>query len=78
MKTYGGVEVELHPFLTLALDGGAWSASGPGYFTPTERVSDTHWIGGWVYPRASLDAVEKRKISYPAMNQRLISPLSSP
>jgi hypothetical protein len=29
---------------------------------PRERVPATHWIGGWVGPRASLDAVVKRKI----------------
>jgi hypothetical protein len=23
---------------------------------------DTHWIGGWVSPKAGLDAVSKRKI----------------
>jgi hypothetical protein len=45
------------PFLTLALDGGEWSALHPCHFTPF-----THWIGGWVGPRAGLDAVEKRKI----------------
>jgi hypothetical protein len=50
------------PFLTLALDGGEWPASHPGCFTAGERAPGTHWIGGWVGPRASLEAVEKRKI----------------
>jgi hypothetical protein len=44
-------------FLTSALDGGEWSASRPGRFT--------HWTGGWVGPRACLDAVSKRKIPSP-------------
>jgi hypothetical protein len=48
--------------LTSALDGCEWSASCPGRFTPVERVPGTHWIGGWVGPRAVLDAVVKRKI----------------
>jgi hypothetical protein len=48
--------------LTSALDGGEWSASRPGRFTPKERASGTHWIGGWVGPRAVLDGVVKRKI----------------
>jgi len=30
-------------------------------FTLRERVSDTHWSGEWVGPRAGLDAVAKRK-----------------
>jgi hypothetical protein len=30
---------------------------------PKERAPITHWIGGWVGLRASLDAVVKRKIS---------------
>jgi hypothetical protein len=29
--------------------------------SPGERAPDTHWIGVWVDPRASLDATEKRK-----------------
>jgi hypothetical protein len=48
--------------LTSALDGGEWSASRPGSFTPRERAPGTHWIGGWVGPRAVLDAVVERKI----------------
>jgi hypothetical protein len=34
----------------------------PGRFTPGEIASGTHWIGGWVGPRASLDVMEKREI----------------
>jgi hypothetical protein len=32
--------------LTSALHGGEWSASCPGRFTPRERASGSHWIGG--------------------------------
>jgi len=42
VKTYGGMEVQLHAFLTSALDGGEWSASRAGYFTPMERVPGTN------------------------------------
>jgi hypothetical protein len=55
MKTYGGVNVYTHVFLTSALVGGEWSASRPGRFTPGEKVPGTHWIGGWVDSRAGLD-----------------------
>jgi len=30
------VGLQLHQFLTLALDGGGWSASCPGHLTPVE------------------------------------------
>jgi hypothetical protein len=56
MKTYGGVDVQTHVFLSLALVGGEWSASHPGRFT-----TGTHSIGGWVGLRAGVDDVEKRK-----------------
>jgi hypothetical protein len=45
--------------------GGEWSASRPGHFTPRERPPGTHWIGGWLGPRAGLHAIEKGKISCP-------------
>jgi hypothetical protein len=38
MKTYEGVETQLYAFLTSALDGGEWSASRPGGFTPGEKA----------------------------------------
>jgi hypothetical protein len=43
MKAYWGVEVYsfIH-FLSSALDGGEWSASRPGRFTPRERAPGTH------------------------------------
>jgi hypothetical protein len=61
MKAYGGVEVEIHIFLTSALAGGDWSALRPGRFIPGDTDPGTHWIGGWVNPRAGLDDLEKRK-----------------
>ena len=33
MKAYGGVQIYCHLFLTSALKGGKWSASGPGCLT---------------------------------------------
>jgi hypothetical protein len=39
--------------------GGEWSASRPGRFTLGERAPGTHWIGGWMGPRAGLEDVEK-------------------
>jgi hypothetical protein len=60
IKTYGGVEVQLHAFLISALDGDDWSAPRSGRFTP-----GFHWIGDWVGRRVSLDAVAKRKKSLP-------------
>jgi hypothetical protein len=34
MKPYGEMEVELHAFLTSAVDGGEWLVSCPRRFTP--------------------------------------------
>jgi hypothetical protein len=54
MKAYGGVELWIHIFLTSTLAGGEWSTPRPCRFTPGERAPGTHWIGGWVDPRAGL------------------------
>jgi hypothetical protein len=34
MKAYGGMDVQIHIFLTSALAGGEWSASRPGALPP--------------------------------------------
>jgi hypothetical protein len=64
--------------LTSAPDGGEWSASRPGRFTPRERAPVTHWIGGWVGPRAVLDAVVKRKIPSPHRESNPRIPIVQP
>jgi hypothetical protein len=62
--------------LTSALVGGEWSASRPNRFTPGERALGTHWIDGWVGPRAGLDDVEKRKfLALPGLE---LQPLGRP
>jgi hypothetical protein len=77
MMAYGGVDVYSHIFLTSALVGGEWSASRPVRFTPGERAPGTHWIGGWVGPRAGLDDVEKRKfLTVPGLELRPLSRLA--
>jgi len=63
--------------LTSALDGGEWS-SRPGRFTPMERTLGTHWIGGWVGPRAVLEAVVKRKIPSPRRESKPRIPIVQP
>jgi hypothetical protein len=52
MNTDRGIEVQFHIFLILELDG-CFARFLPG----------SHLIRGWVDPTASLEDVEKRKIS---------------
>jgi len=53
--------------LTSAFDGGEWSVSGPGHFTPRERAPSTHCIGSWMGPRAVLDMVVKNSQPLPGI-----------
>ena len=46
MKKSGGVELQLQPSLTSALDGIEWSASWPGRFTPEEQTPVFIWCKG--------------------------------
>jgi len=42
MKIHGGLEVQLHAHLNLAVDGGEWSVSCPSYFTTGGKTPGTH------------------------------------
>jgi len=58
-------------FLTSVLGGVEWTGSRPMRFTLGIRYPGTHWIWGWVGPRAGLGAVAKRKINVPTGNRTL-------
>jgi hypothetical protein len=60
------VDVEIHVILTSALVGGEWPASCPCWFTP-----GTHWIGGWVDPKAGLDD-KLKQTPWPLVRKRTI------
>jgi hypothetical protein len=45
----------------------------PRSLYPLGKGSGTHLIGGWLYPRAGLDDVEKRKfLTLPGLELRLL------
>jgi hypothetical protein len=70
----GGVDIEIHILSTSALVG-EWLASRIGRFTP-----GTHWIGGWVGPRAGLDDMERRQfLTLPGHNSEpsVVEPVAS-
>jgi hypothetical protein len=70
MKAYGGVNVQIHIFLTSALVRYEWSASRPGSFTPEERTPGTHWTGGWLNPRAGPDSLKRKFLTLPGLELR--------
>jgi hypothetical protein len=83
MKMYRGVDVQIHIFLTSALTEVSGQLHAPTALprvkgTTGERVPGTHWLGGWVGPRAGLDDVEKRKILDPTRIQTPTPRSSSP
>jgi hypothetical protein len=61
MPTHGGLEVELHAFLTSALDVNERSASLARHFAPRGIAPDTHWTVRRMCPRAGLGTAEREK-----------------
>jgi hypothetical protein len=63
MKAPREEEVQLLLILNLGTRWG-WlvSVTPRPRFTPGEKTPSTHWAGGWVAPRAGLDAGARRKI----------------
>jgi hypothetical protein len=70
------VEVQ-HAFFDLCIRW-EWSASRPRRFTPRERASGTQWTGGWVGPRAVLNAVVKKKFPIPRRESNPRTPIIQP
>jgi hypothetical protein len=62
MKTYGRVEVQLHSFLTSAVDGGERLTSHAGRVTPPPKKKMQHPLNrqlGWPQSRSEAFAKEK-------------------
>jgi hypothetical protein len=58
MKTYGGVDIYTH-VLTSALLEVSGQLHALAALPPGERAPGTHWIRGWVGPRAGLDDMKE-------------------
>jgi hypothetical protein len=70
----GRVEVWLYSFLTSALEGGGWSASRPGRFTPGKDpvliVQEAGWASGPVWSCA-------KNFAPPGFDPRTVQPVAS-
>jgi hypothetical protein len=75
MEAQGERMYSFHSFTTSALDGLSGQRQAPAVLYPQGKAHGTHWIGGWVGPRAGLDTEVRRKISCPCRGSNLDRPV---
>jgi hypothetical protein len=61
-------EVQFRTFLALALDGGEWSMSYPGHFTPRKEM--------WALSQSGQSEEEKNPIPLPGFEPQIIQPIA--
>jgi hypothetical protein len=76
VSVYGGVDVQIHIFLTSALAGGEWSASRTGRYNPGERAPLLDRILG--EPQTQCGRCGGEKILDPTRTRTLTPQSSSP
>jgi hypothetical protein len=64
LSCHGEVEAQLRAFFAFELDTTHSSDSRPGRFNSGKRAPTTHWIGGWVGPKAGQDTAEEKNLPY--------------
>jgi len=73
VKECGGVKVQLHPFLTLSVDGGEWWGSHPGSFYTRESAPCTIWYeSGWLQSRSELFGEEVHPLPLSGIEPRFL------
>jgi hypothetical protein len=63
MKMYGGVDVKIHAFPALAVDGSEWLATLRARFVTRKELPVP--FRAWAGPKTVLEGVEMRKILPP-------------
>jgi hypothetical protein len=63
MKEHGGIQLQIHSFLTSASGVGVFSASFSGGFTRNVNAPCTHCIRSLIGHTSCLDALEMREVS---------------
>jgi len=75
IKTYTG---GAYSFLNSAPDTGQWSPERQGRCTPQGKTPRTHWIRGWVNPRAGWTAEPCRNMNSDRPASRLVTIPTTP
>jgi hypothetical protein len=71
MKTYGGVNLQIHALTTSDIVGGELSASRAGRYIPRGANLNSYWIGSWVGSIAS--GLELRPLGSPVTTPTTLS-----